>query len=311
VSCAIIGLPDADGGGGECAGRPTLRDLPARRSALEEGTRPRNLASRTIKERLEAWDLGLGTTDDGTTIGLFPAGSHALTGVGLVAHPGALDEDQAMSIVSLCLLALLAAGAEPAAEKPAAAAVSDRRWRRWPRRSTERAGSPSRPVSQGRLDLFLMKPDGSKLRNITSSPSSTRPARFSADGKKLLWRRIPREETYDGNRHGMQGALVIAAGDGSGAEVMGKDGELPWASWSPDGKSVATLALKGISIIDLARAGDPAPRSKGILPAAHLVAGRELALRGGQFVRHRLVDRPDRGQERRGEPGEQGDLLHA
>jgi Tol biopolymer transport system component len=160
-----------------------------------------------------------------------------------------------MSIVTLCLLAYLGAAAEPAAEKPAAAtAVSDPRvatlaqevhgkgWIAFAARSPK-----------GDWDLFLMKPDGSKLRNITNSPEFNEGLpRFSADGKKLLWRRIPREETYDGNRHGMQGALVIAAGDGSGAEVMGKDGELPWASWSPDGKSVATLALKGISIIDLA-----------------------------------------------------------
>lgn len=106
---------------------------------------------------------------------------------------------------------------------------------------------------RGDWDLFLMRPDGTGRRNITGTPEFNEGLpRFSPDGKKLLWRRISREETYDGNRHGMQGALVIGASDGSGAEVMGKDGELPWASWSPDGRSVATLALKGISIIDLA-----------------------------------------------------------
>jgi dipeptidyl aminopeptidase/acylaminoacyl peptidase len=105
----------------------------------------------------------------------------------------------------------------------------------------------------GDWDLFLMRPDGSDRRNITSTPRLNEGLpRFSPDGRRLLWRRIPRDDTFDLNRHGMQGSAIIGASDGSGAEVLGKPGEYPWASWSPDGKSVACLSPRGISIVDLA-----------------------------------------------------------
>jgi len=34
--------------------------------------------------------------------------------------------------------------------------------------------------------------------------------------------------------------------------VYGASGQYPWASWSPDGKQIACLSIKGISFIDLA-----------------------------------------------------------
>ncbi|MCX5646194.1 MAG: hypothetical protein NTZ17_16160 [Phycisphaerae bacterium] len=102
-------------------------------------------------------------------------------------------------------------------------------------------------------DLFLCRPDGSDSHNITRTPQYNEAApQFSRDGRRLLYRRLPRSETISGNRYGEQGQLVLANGDGTGAEVYGESGQYPWASWSPDGKQIACLSIKGISFIDIA-----------------------------------------------------------
>ncbi|MEO8351176.1 MAG: hypothetical protein ABI680_05555 [Chthoniobacteraceae bacterium] len=103
----------------------------------------------------------------------------------------------------------------------------------------------------GDWDLFIMRPDGSEKRNLTNTPEWNEAApQFSRDGSRLLYRRLGREETIEGNRYGEQGALVSANSDGSGARALGRDGEFPWASWSPDGREIACLSIKGISFVD-------------------------------------------------------------
>ncbi len=98
-----------------------------------------------------------------------------------------------------------------------------------------------------------MRPDGSQKRNITSTPEYEEAApRFSPDGGKLLYRRLPKGSTINHDRWGFQGELMLAGADGSNAAALGKEGELPWASWSPDGAQVACLTKKGIDIVDLA-----------------------------------------------------------
>jgi len=105
---------------------------------------------------------------------------------------------------------------------------------------------------QGDWDLFVMRPDGSDVRNLTRTPDYHEGLpRYSPDGKRLLYRRIPKSERFDPNRHGLQGELVIAQADGSHPQVMGAPGEYSWASWSPDGKKIACLSQKGISIVDV------------------------------------------------------------
>ena len=105
---------------------------------------------------------------------------------------------------------------------------------------------------KGDWDLFLMRPDGSDLRNVTNTPDVNEGlARFSPDGKRMLYRRIGRGERFDNNRHGMQGELFIANSDGTSPQAMGKNGQYTWASWSPDGKSIACLGLGGITFVDL------------------------------------------------------------
>jgi len=104
----------------------------------------------------------------------------------------------------------------------------------------------------GDWDLYVCRPDGSDLRALTSTPEFNEfSPQFSRDGRKLLYRRVPRQEVIDNNRHGEQGQLVLAKADGGSPRVLGKAGELTWASFNPQATRIASLSLKGVSIIDL------------------------------------------------------------
>ncbi|MBN1818007.1 MAG: hypothetical protein JW828_11660 [Sedimentisphaerales bacterium] len=106
---------------------------------------------------------------------------------------------------------------------------------------------------KGDWDLFVCRPDGSAIRNITATTETNEfSPQFSRDGRQLLYRRMARNEKIDNNDHGTQGELVIANSDGTEPRVVGPEGEYPWASWSPDGKQIACLSIKGISIVDIA-----------------------------------------------------------
>jgi Tol biopolymer transport system component len=106
---------------------------------------------------------------------------------------------------------------------------------------------------EGDWDLFLCRPDGSDLGNITHTPAYNEAAsQFSRDGRKLLYRRLPRDEIIDGNHYGTQGELVLANNDGTNPQAFGERGEYPWASWSPDGCQLACLSIEGISLVDIA-----------------------------------------------------------
>jgi len=106
---------------------------------------------------------------------------------------------------------------------------------------------------KGDWDLFLCRPDGSGSHNITHTPEYNEATpQLSRDGRRLLYRRLPRDEQIDGNHYGTQGALVIGNSNGTDAEVFGKNGEYPWASWSPDGRQIACLSIEGVSFVDIA-----------------------------------------------------------
>jgi len=105
----------------------------------------------------------------------------------------------------------------------------------------------------GDWDLFLMRPDGSSIRNITNTPAFNEAApQFSPDGRRLLYRRLPKGENIEPNRHGMQGMLVFADSNGGNPQVYGKEGEYTWASWSPQGDKIACMSEKGIYFVELA-----------------------------------------------------------
>jgi Tol biopolymer transport system component len=105
----------------------------------------------------------------------------------------------------------------------------------------------------GTWDLFLCRPDGSQRRNITRTADFEEGApRFSPDGRKLLFRRSAKGTSINHDRWGFQGQLMVANADGSDPQPLGEEGELPWGVWSPDGKQISCLTMKGIQIVDLA-----------------------------------------------------------
>ena len=124
----------------------------------------------------------------------------------------------------------------------------------WP----EKFASKGRIVFGGRTpkgdwDLYTLRADGTDIRNLTNTPEFNEGfPRFSPDGTKILYRRTLIAERFDNNRHGMQGQLMIMNSDGTGVEVFGKEGEFPWASWSPDGRRLACLSCGGIDLYDIA-----------------------------------------------------------
>jgi Tol biopolymer transport system component len=107
--------------------------------------------------------------------------------------------------------------------------------------------------AQGDWDLFTCRPDGSAVKPLTQTAEYNEfSPQVSHDGRKLLYRRLPRTERIDGNQYGQQGELILANRDGSDAKVLGKAGDLPWASWSPEDSSLACLNIKGVSIVEVA-----------------------------------------------------------
>jgi Tol biopolymer transport system component len=107
--------------------------------------------------------------------------------------------------------------------------------------------------ADGDWDLFVCRPDGTDVRNLTRTPMFNEAApQFSRDGRQLLYRRLARAETISGNQYGTQGELVFARADGTSARAFGHSGEYLWASWGPDSRQVACLSIKGISFVDIA-----------------------------------------------------------
>ncbi|MDP6379949.1 MAG: hypothetical protein QF662_01280 [Phycisphaerae bacterium] len=101
-------------------------------------------------------------------------------------------------------------------------------------------------------DLFVMRPDGTRKRNLTNTPDFNEVGpQFSPNGKKMLYRRHKKGTKTNHDLWGKQGELIIANANGSNPKAFGKDGQYPWASWGPNDEQVATLTNSGIEIIDL------------------------------------------------------------
>ncbi len=108
----------------------------------------------------------------------------------------------------------------------------------------------SAQTPHGDWDLYLVRPDGSERRALTDTREFNEAgARFSPDGKRLLYYRMAKSDAVDNNTYGTFD-LVLAESNGGNAVVYGRD--FPWASWSSDGRQLACLTAKGIQIIDVA-----------------------------------------------------------
>ena len=108
---------------------------------------------------------------------------------------------------------------------------------------------------RGPFDLYVCRPDGSDLRNITNTTDFHElGAVVSKDGKKLLYRKVPADQPINHNQWGALGVVVIADADGSNPVVYGKEGEYPWASFGPEEKQIACLFKRDgkIRFFDLA-----------------------------------------------------------
>lgn len=104
-------------------------------------------------------------------------------------------------------------------------------------------------TDSGDWDLFAMRPDGSERRALTTTPEFNEAGvRFSPDGRRLLYYRMPVTDAVDNNTYGTFD-LVIAGADGRNPAVLGRG--FPWASWSPDGRQLATLTPKGVQVVDV------------------------------------------------------------
>jgi hypothetical protein len=100
-------------------------------------------------------------------------------------------------------------------------------------------------------DLHVMRPDGTDRRRLTRTPEFNEAgARFSPDGRQLLYYRVPRKDAVDNNTYGTH-ELVVTDADGTHAVSYGKD--YPWASWGPGSGHLSCLTPAGIQIIDLAQ----------------------------------------------------------
>lgn len=75
----------------------------------------------------------------------------------------------------------------------------------------------------GELEIWVVRPDGSGLKQVTSGPGSKTWPSWSPDGKRIL---------YTGSHEGRQGLWIVGA-DGSGAEpfAAGGDAQLRDADW--------------------------------------------------------------------------------
>jgi Tol biopolymer transport system component len=135
----------------------------------------------------------------------------------------------------------------------------------------------SAKTAAGDWDLFVMRPDGSGRRPITATPEFNEAgAKFSTDGRRMLYYRMLRAEPVDNNSYGTFD-LVLAKPDGSEPEVYGRG--FSWATWGPDSGRMACLTPKSIRIVDVKTRGifRELPRRGIVSQLAWSPDGRRLA----------------------------------
>lgn len=93
----------------------------------------------------------------------------------------------------------------------------------------------------GYTDLYFVRPDGSGLRQVTTTPSRSEVTpRFSPDGRRLVY----------GVQAGRCGYLVVARADGTGRRRAGAGCEASGASWSPNSRRLLVRVFNGRRLRD-------------------------------------------------------------
>jgi Tol biopolymer transport system component len=90
-----------------------------------------------------------------------------------------------------------------------------------------------KPGGGGDADIYLVRPDGSRLLRLTRFPGWEECPTWSPDGKKIAFTRYP-----EGSTHGEQASVWVMNADGSGGQRLTSDG-CTAPSWSPDGTTIA------------------------------------------------------------------------
>lgn len=101
----------------------------------------------------------------------------------------------------------------------------------------------------GKGDIYVMDPDGTNIKQITSSPEAEAYPAWSPDGKALAfvaW-------TNEGGGSTELARIYAVNADGTGRRVLLPDASVLWPAWSPDG---TRLAFAGAGKIDVARLND-------------------------------------------------------
>ncbi|MBL7038437.1 MAG: PD40 domain-containing protein [Pirellulaceae bacterium] len=163
----------------------------------------------------------------------------------------------ALGMVSTLVAGTTARGADDSAVGVLAQEVAGKGWIVFAAHPKEIDGGEIIKASQrrGQFDLYLSRPDGSQLQNITNTEQySEFGGRFSPDGTKLLYRRLPPGASINHDLWGEVGQAFVADADGSNPVSQGEAGEFPWASFCPDMKQIACLYRKErkIRIFDFA-----------------------------------------------------------
>jgi Tol biopolymer transport system component len=102
------------------------------------------------------------------------------------------------------------------------------------------------PTAHSQGDIFVVGADGTRRRQLTSTPDLEQPTDWSPDGRRILFTRFTPAGASD--------VYVLTLASGVERRLT-RDGKSGGAAWSPDGKSVAFVREHGgVTRIVIARA---------------------------------------------------------